>query len=657
MKECYLLVLVWLLSGPLLCAQPIRFARLPANQQLIPRNAQSVGVIPIAGRVNAPGYERVSVQVLRGNALYRHLSQPLFYGTATTAPFSITASIPAELMHYRVRVYLHGGAAGLADSVLVADRQQLVAGDAYVIAGQSNATAYIAPPVYTYQSEFIRTFGVYTGGDEYNPADTLWAVGNATASALVGTWGMEVARRLIEQYGVPVCFINGAWGGAPIQLLNIRNEANPTDLTTNYGRLLYRVSKAGLTGAVKAYFYRQGENETSGWASGWPGNFDILFQNVRRDYPNLRRFYLFQIHILAGTSSQDTPYFRDYQRRLQTLHPLIQSHATVGTATYDGIHFGLEGHRQTGLELFRLVARDVFGSTDTVQITSPDVRKVYYSSAARNELVVQFEEGQRLRWARDTTVNDPFDTPLTHQLRQWFYLDGQSDNVVAGRADGNRVYLTLKGSRPEQQLGYLPPNYPAQDSWLPTPPGFASAFPGPFLTNERGLRAFSFWNVPISAPLAPLITFRATPANGQVLLTWADHPAEQQYVLEHKPPGASAFVRLASLPANAVAYTDATALSTGTYQYRLRALTAAAETQAEASAAVQCQTSGGARSLRSGNWQQMQTWQCGNVPTVSSPATVDPIHTVIVSKPVTVRRLWLGGTLRLQAGGVLRVGQ
>lgn len=631
--------------------QSVVFYQLPATGQLYPRTAQSVGLILISGRVTGAA-QHLSVVISRNGQPYGYRRLPLVAGQNGQAPFSTTLTIPAELAQFRVQLYLRRA----TDSLLVADRQRIVAGDAYVINGQSNAAAFYAPPEYTYQSEFIRTYGVGTGTNAYNTADSLWAVGNLTAPTLVGTWGMELAHRLLDRYGVPVCFINGAAGGEAIQIFNARNAANPMDLNTNYGRLLYRVNKAGLTGSIKAYFFRQGENESSGAASGWPGNFDILFANVQTDYPNLGRFYLFQINVLAGTNDQ-TAVFRDYQRRLGTLQPLIQAHATVGTASYDGIHYGIPGHAQTGLEMFRLVARDFYSSTDTDQITSPSVQKVYYTSPAHTEITVQFEEEQRMTWPADTTLADTYGQPTTHTMKQWLYLDNDPSRVASGRAEGYRVTLTLSQATAAQQLGYLPPNYPKQIGWIPFPPGYAAAFPGPFLKNGRGLCAFAFWNVPIGTELAPLLGLSASGTNNVVQLTWADHPAEQQYVLERRRTAELTFSRLVQLSANTTTYTDSTAQQADLYRYRLRAVTPAAEATADAQITFSCQTNGLSQSVRSGNWHQAQTWLCGYVPPPASTAQVLPNRTVTLTQSARVVRLRLGGQLRLQAGGSVRLGQ
>jgi hypothetical protein len=383
-------------------------------------------------------------------------------------------------------------------------------------------------------------------------------------------------------------------------------------------------------------------------------NFDAFFQNIQTDYPNLSRFYLCQIHVLMGTM-EASAIFRDYQRKLGTLQPIIRSYATVGTLGYDGVHFAPQGHLQTGLELYRQVARDFYGNPDTLQIASPDVGKVYYSSPARNQITVQFDEQHRMRWGADTVVTDPYGTAFTLQQRQWFYLNSTAGYVAAGLAEGYRVVLTLDGPHTEPQLGYLPPNYPAQTSGTPPAPGTAQAFPGPFLKNERGLRALSFWNVPIADPLPALGTLVANAAGPIVLLTWPDHPTEQQYVLERKQPGEANFTRLTVLPANTTAYTDTAIGQGGSYTYRLRAVTPTAEATTNATVAVDCLLAGTLATAQSGSWLLLTTWQCTNVPASTTAVHIANQHTILLDTAATTTGVRLEGTLRFGPGGTLQI--
>lgn len=566
----------------------ITFTEAPADSQLYARNTLSEAIVPVSGRVTAAGYSRVSLQVSKAGQLFRHLSQALVY-QGNTASFSFAPVIRAELANYQFQAFLVKG----NDSTRVLNRHSVVAGDAFVINGQSNASAFHPVPDYKYTNEFIRTFGIYTANtnyNAYNAADTLWAIGNKSEPTLVGVWAMELGRRLTETYKVPVAFINGAAGGAPLEILVPRNAQNPADLGTSYGRLLYRVRKSGLLPHIKAYFFRQGENEVNGLASGWIPQFQQLYQNIRTDYPALRKIYLFQINIMGGPH-EATAVFRDFQRNPSL--PYVSAYATVGTRGFDGIHYNQEGYEQTGREIFRQVARDFYRSADSLQIDSPNIRKVYYASAAREEVVLQFDEGQEMVWPADTTVQSFSNkAPLTYQAIQWMLLDKQSGGVSGGRAEGNRIVLKLKTPGGVTRMSYLPANFPPMKSPDAPADGYPKQFSGPFLKNRRDLRAFSFWEFPVAEAINGLTGFSAKAEQGtRIRLTWNAHAQAGSYLLERRTGETGAFEAIAKLPASATDYTDVAVTNGPKYFYRLRAVSALAEAVAEANAYLALVTS------------------------------------------------------------------
>ncbi|SDL88109.1 T9SS type A sorting domain-containing protein [Siphonobacter aquaeclarae] len=627
----YLFFLLVSLSCLSVQAQVV-FIEAPADSQLYARNTFSEAIVPVSGRVG-PGYGRVSLQVSKAGKLFRHLSQSLVY-QGNQAPFSFAPVIKAELANYQFQVYVIRG----TDSTRVLNRGYIVAGDAYVINGQSNASAYHPVPDYKYTNEFIRTFGVYTANtnyDSYNAADTLWAIGNKNERTLVGVWAMEMGKRLTETYGVPVAFINGAAGGAPLELLVPRNAQNPADLSTSYGRLLYRVRKSGLLPNIRAYFFRQGENEVNGYATGWIPQFQQLYQNLRMDYPALRKIYLFQINVMGGPH-EATAVFRDFQRNPGL--PYVSTYATVGTRGFDGIHYNQEGYEQTGREMFRLVARDLYRSADTLQIDSPNIRKVYFASPAKEEVVLQFEEGQEMIWPGDTTVQsyDKKSTP-TYQLIQWLYLDKQSGGVASGRVEGNRVYIRLKTPGAVTRLGYLPPNFPQMKSADVPADGYPKQFSGPFLKNRRDLRAFSFWEVPVAAAINPLTGLTAkAEQETRIRLTWNAYLQATGYILERRTGETGSFETIARLAAGATDYADANVAGGPKYYYRLRAVTPTAETTAEASAYLVLITStdpSGQKELRIGPNPADQVLVIEN-PVDATVTVLTPVGQVLFSQDI-----------------------
>jgi len=293
-------------------AAPAVFDQLPAPVQFFPRTDQNTAPVPVSGYFQTPGYQRVALRLLRNGALSAYQRRELTYENGRAA-FALTSTLRAELAEYAVEVY---GISTQGDSLLLARREGLLCGDAYLINGQSNANPL--GEGYDYYNRtlnrYCRTFGVGDSGKPYAPQDTLWTYSNENSSG-VGSWGTELQRSLAQRYGVPVCILNGALGGSPLDYHAYRNPDNPSDLNTGYGKLLYRVRKAGLMGHVKALFWRQGETETSGDPGGvkYPLFFPTLYKNWRSDYPALKQIYVFQNNLLAR-SFESASQVLDYQR-------------------------------------------------------------------------------------------------------------------------------------------------------------------------------------------------------------------------------------------------------------------------------------------------------------------------------------------------------
>ncbi len=534
----------------------VQFTRLPAAFQLYPRTEANTAEVPVSGRVVRPGYSRVTLNVFRNALLFAHREQALVY-TRDTARFLLNVPIRAELAEYRFEVY---AARPAGDSVRLARRDSVVCGDAFLISGQSNATTEVGLQTYTYRNEFHRTFGEI--GFAQTASDTLWALSNRGA-AQVGVWGQELQRFITETYRVPVAIINGGLAGTDIRF-QFPDSLRSASLENSYGRLLYRVRKAGLQTAVKALFWYQGEAEAFTNQRGYAALFDSLYRAWRQDYPSLRPFYLFQINIVAAksTSADDV---LEFQRQSALVYPTLRNLATAGLPGYDGTHYNATGYIQLGKQLSKLVARDFYGATDTLQIDSPNLRKAFYTSPRHTEIRLLFEPGQAMRWPADTTVRGS-----VRRLADFVYLDGRTGRVSRGEAQGNAVTLTLAQPDTARRISYLPAAY--QDS-------LNKPYEGPFLRNGRGLGAFVFQDVAIAEAL-PAPDLRVQTRPDTVLLQWQVNSAEPltELVIERSDDGGRTFTRLAGIAPSTRSFTDTRNLVRGSrYQYRIRASTARAE--------------------------------------------------------------------------------
>ncbi|SDD79784.1 Por secretion system C-terminal sorting domain-containing protein [Dyadobacter soli] len=549
---------------------PVYFSKLPQDYQLYPRDAASQAKVPVAGVVDAPDWKYVSVQVLRNGQPYQYRRAGIQYGGNGNGTFSAEAIIKAERANYDFKISL----CKHSDSTLLVTRTRVVSGDVYILSGQSNATGFFGEGD---TSMFCRTFGKITGNlnnDHYKAADTLWALSNMHPyDNGVGTMGFEIQKQLMEKSGVPNCLINAGYHWSSAYSHSMRTENNPADFTNGYGRMLYRARKAGVTHAVKAYIFRQGESEAYGEGGNWEGYFDVLYKNLKTDFPAIEKLYVCQIDIIYHVALIGT-LIRDHQRRLPDIHPDITSIATVGTTGFDGLHYSREGNKQSGAELSRLMLRDFYASTDTDNIDSPNLRKAFYNSAEKNSLTLVFDEGQALKYP------EPYRHPSGPllDLKDFFYLDYQAGPVSSGKAEGNRIILDLKSPQNAKTINYLPPYLEKESHYYP--------FTGPYITNARGMRAFTFHEVPIATALPGTVLAAQSGENGNVRLSWQPVDGAKGYLLERKFGEDANFTPVARVGEGIIEWQDEPGESAVPVIYRLVALNEVAESANPAYAEV-----------------------------------------------------------------------
>ncbi|PSL30194.1 sialate O-acetylesterase [Dyadobacter jiangsuensis] len=540
---------------------PVMFGKLPQDYQLYPRNAASEARVPIAGIVEAPDWKYVSVQVLRNGQPHQYRRAGIQYGGNAKGTFSTEAVIKAERANYDFKVFLCND----ADSTLLVTRTRVVSGDVYILSGQSNSTGFFGEGD---TSMFCRTFGKITDNlntGNYNAADTLWALSNMRSyDNGVGTMGLEIQKQLMEKSGIPNCLINAGYHWSSAYSHSIRTEINPTDFTNGYGRMLYRARKAGVAGAVKAYIFRQGESEAYGEGGNWEGHFDVLYKNLKTDFPSLQKLYVFQIDIIYHASLIGV-LIRDYQRRLPAIYPDITSIATVGTTGFDGLHYNREGNKQSGTELSRLMLRDLYASADTANIDSPNLKKAFYNSAEKKSMTLVFDEGQELKYP------DPYKHPNGPllDLKDFFYLDHQTGAIASGKAEGNRIILDLKTAQNAATLNYLPPFVEKESPYHP--------FTGPYITNARGMRAFTFFDVPIATALPATVLTAHSGEKGSIRLAWQPVSGAKGYILERKTGDAASYTPVARVNESTMQWLDEPGESAVPILYRLIAVNDAAE--------------------------------------------------------------------------------
>lgn len=546
----------------------------PARLQLYPRDKNSQCTVTITGRAAVGQVAAISLVVLRNQQRYQY-SRVLV--DSLTGRFAFKPVIKAERSEYAFQLFAHRAVSGRpsGDSVQVAVRDSIVCGDVFLIMGQSNAVGRFNTNAY--QSEFCRTFGVNNGNAAYNPADTSWCLTNTT-EGVNSLWSVELQRLIAEQNGVPTAVINGAVGSTAIYDHANRDANQPTNPATLYGRLLYRVRKAGVANRVRAMIWRQGEAEAAGEPDVYERIFPQLYGYWKQDYPGLEKVYHTQLNLLTNERLRAGAQ-RDYQRRSNAIFGDNEPIATVGLPAYQGLHYGEAGYRQFGAELYRLVARDFYGSTDTSNVSSPNIRRIFYSTPDQTELTLEFEPGQVMRWPADTIITNPANGHRYAQsLSSFIYTDyptGESGLIKSVTEQDNRLVLKLNKSINARHLTYLPSSY--QDNEL----GY---YAGPVIRNRRGMRALTFFQVPIAPPLPVATDLRAIPIDTVAIkLTWGNTSAGvDQWVIE-RADTSGMFKQLSRVPGTATTYEDRRAKSTDSlrigavYRYRIRSLGRLAE--------------------------------------------------------------------------------
>lgn len=405
--------------------------------------------------------------------------------------YALTAKPKAGLIKYKVEF---GTKTGDTETV-VQTVTNLVCGDAWLIEGQSNALALDTGEQSPNETnEWIRSYGGPTGrgnatdwvrdrfGDNTkeapNKRTNLWCSpawrSFPGSHAELGWWGMDLAKRLLASEQVPVCIIQAAVGGTRIDE-HKRNEADPTDLTTMYGRMLWRVRSARLTHGIRGVLWHQGEADQGldgpDGGYGWE-TYQQYFVNMslawKQDMPNIRHYYVFQIWPNAcsqGGGHGDM--LREVQRTLPRLYSNMSIMSTLGIRPGGSCHYPLAGWSEFARLMQPQIGRDRYGKIPAVSITPPNLVRAYFAGGGKDAITLEFD--QSVVWA-DTLAGQ-------------FYLDGEKDKVASGSVAGNVLTLKLKEASTAQTITYLKELDWSQDT---------------LLNGANGIAALTFCEVPIA---------------------------------------------------------------------------------------------------------------------------------------------------------------
>lgn len=459
-------------SKDLWVPRPLAENEQPEDNQFIARDGpnrggRQFGSLVYAGTL-ADAADSVFVRVFADDKPFATETARL----AADKKYTLSVKLDLGLIKYRTEF---GSTTGSKETVLHTAKN-IICGDALLIIGQSNAVATdFGKENPLVPSEWVRTFGA-TAGDPNGARLKLWANAEARSpggKSEIGLWGMELGRRLVESEKIPICLINGAVGGTRIDQ-HQRNDADPTDISTIYGRQLWRVQQAKLTHGIRAVIWHQGENDqgadgpTGGYGYETYRQFFVdLAASWKEDYPNIQHYYAFQIwpkSCAMGINGSDNR-LREVQRTLPKMFSNMSVISTLGIKPPGGCHFPAAGYAEFARFLHPMMQYHLY-HRHVGQFNPPNLRRAYFTSTQRDELILEFD--YQINWSES--------------LVSQFHLDGEPKQVVAGSASGSRITLQLKGPTKSKTMTYL-------DS--------ANWNPDNLLYGQSGLAALTFCDVPI----------------------------------------------------------------------------------------------------------------------------------------------------------------
>ncbi len=425
----------------------VEFSAHPVDGQLYPRNANSVAHVQVAGRVLENGWDSVTCVARRDGVPFAFKQQDLNYNPIGGAPFDLNIKINAELAEYDFAILLRND----SGRKVVGTAERVVAGDAFLIQGQSNAVAndsHNQNLANQDQSPWIRSFGTTSLFGSNAAADVNWYIADGEydrEEGAIGAWGLRMASNIVASEGIPVAILNGAVGATPI-VWHQRNDADPFDVSTNYGRLLTRATNAGLVDHIRAIFWYQGEADGDA-AEPYVYRFYNLYHDWLSDYPSTEKVYVFQVRNGCGNPSPD---LRNVQRRFKEFLSKVDVMSTTAINRHDGCHYYYGGYRQLGNRISRLVARDLYGSTDTVEIDAPYLAWASWGDSLGNSI--------RLKFA------DPDDRLIVEPGAEQDFVLEDGVQVVSTQVAGSSIYLTLSGPSNSATIAYV--GHPEDGAWI-----------------------------------------------------------------------------------------------------------------------------------------------------------------------------------------------
>lgn len=465
----------------------VSFTSLPMDRQLVARDLVSNnGTVIIQGiydRTGAnPNYSAIRVRVFKNGNPHDVVTQSLSYGGNNQAIFDFGININAELSKYSFEIYgVLGGSEDLLDLPNDANNvlDDIVAGDVYIIQGQSNAEAIMYDGSSNANlNDYIRVYARGTHDENVLWGDDSWYYGQGDGSRSsagnTGQWGIRLANKIVTNNNIPVAIFNGARGGRGIGYFksDYAGVLEP-GITNNYSRLLYRLDTTNLSDKVRAVFWSQGENTQE--YDNYYNELQDLMNDWLTDYPNIEKFFIFQTD---NNCNEEEDYIdkvmdvKEAQRLMAVNNPDVEIMTTAALNHHGSCHFYFSnGYEAMGDRIYELVDRDLYGASGLIDRAPPMILDAYLTTPTN--LVVETD-------AASLSGNNP--------TEDFFLLENAGGaQILDIQVSGSNFVITL-----DQDPG-LTANLTYRGPYL--------VETGNFITNSQNLELVSFKSFPIGTDI------------------------------------------------------------------------------------------------------------------------------------------------------------
>jgi len=477
-------LLCLLLTSVFLFSQQATVTSFPEDWQLAPRNlTTNQAIINVVGQVTDAGNSAIFLEVTKDGQFLTN--QVINLTGNANQPFSFSFNLPAELHQYGFKLIISRS----GTSTIVQQAENVVAGDVFVVQGQSNAYARVyGGASYTEpNNQWVRSYGTTTLDPNTVLSDSSWhqATAISTHQGRIGIWAMKLGELLSATNQIPVAILNGSKSGT-----SITEHQYNTSTNSLYGQLLYRAQQASVANNIRAIIWWQGERDAVGDLvpnqQDYYNKFTALRSSWINDFPALEKIYMTQLHTVYNEPIACQ--IREAQRLLDVDFQDIRIQTPYNIGYFDNnSHHEPTGYEAYGQRIFHLIMDDLYGTTN-MEIDPPKLITASYNGLKTR---IKLEFDQPVVWQSPITISGAG----VQDLRDYFYLDGIAGLVDSTSVIGNDLFLFLQQSVSAQYISYLPASRYNNSTIV---------YRGPWLTNSQGLGAVSWYNSPIQEPTFPI---------------------------------------------------------------------------------------------------------------------------------------------------------